>query len=99
MDILGALISRLGIQPGDIQQSMVLMQRMQAAIDEVEAFKTGAQNVVIHFNTRMDRLETLLLSLHPTGANHDGNGKLAGGSDGTAERTGDAGGGPPTGGH
>lgn len=58
--IVNALISGLGIKPADLQATMQIVARLQSTLGEVDAFKSGAIQMVQHFNARLDRIEAQL---------------------------------------
>lgn len=61
--IIGGLIKSLGISQDDIRQVAGIIAKLNAFCGEIDAFKSGTQQMVAHFNRRFDALETRLTAL------------------------------------
>jgi hypothetical protein len=80
-NMLLGVIKQMGIAPGDIAKVVVVIDRMNSLVGEMDDFKTAAAAWLKHFDARFDAIEARLkraediarISVTSTGDHHERN--------------------------
>jgi len=76
--ILKSLVTSFGVSPQQVQAALnMLIQELTTLRAERDAFKSGAANMVAHYNARLDHLETQLTRIEALLLTRDGPPPLA----------------------